>query len=48
MLRSENPLFLGREGVSINDPSIKISTFGLLIKPFEMNAHLEEFSNYRK
>ena len=45
MLRLENFLLLDKEGVSINDPSIKFSTLGLLIKPFEMNTHLEEFSN---
>ena len=45
MLRLENSLLLGKEGVTINDPSIKFSTLGLLIKPFEMNIHLEEFSN---
>ena len=45
MLRLEISLLLGKEGVSFNDPSIKFSTFGLLMKPFEMNTHLEAFSN---
>ena len=43
MLRLEKSPILGKEGVSINESSIKFSTSGLLIKPFEMNIHLEEF-----
>jgi hypothetical protein len=29
MVRLENSLILGKEGVSINDPSMTFSTFGL-------------------